>query len=242
MSDQSTAAEAPAPVASDRGGLSIGLFIIFAMMLWLAVVSVSYAVTMIGFLGDGGYFLSYGSLCGTVPTVASIDQFVPFFLAAMWGVAIYLGFAKSPRFYRYSFIATLVSIIYGAIDIVTGPFTFRVGPASFDPTSVTCGRWPRDITQLPDLSRAADRLAGPADQRLRSVDGPDRADDPRLSQDLAAGVAAVRTADRAQHLRAPRSNRKDRKDLARSRGRERSGAKPCAKRCSCGTRPCRPHA
>lgn len=152
MNDQSTAAEAPSKAAPGKSGLSIGLFIIFAMMLWLAVVSVSYAVAMIGFLADGGWFLSYGSLCGTVPLVAGLDRFLPFLVAAMWAGALYHGLAKNPRFYRYTFIATLVSIAYGAVDIVMGPFTFRVGPAGFDPSTVTCGRWPRDITQLPDLS------------------------------------------------------------------------------------------
>ncbi len=45
----------------------------------------------------------------------------------------------------------LVSIAYGAANIVMGPFTFRVGPANVDPATLTCGRWPRDVTQAPGL-------------------------------------------------------------------------------------------
>ncbi len=139
------------PPQRRKDGLSVGLFIIFAMMLWLVVVSVAYAVAMIGFLADGGYFLSYGSLCRTVPMVAGIDRFAPFLVAAIWLGAIYFGVTRNQRFYRYVFAASLLSIIYGALDVVIGPFTFRVGPADFDPSSVVCGRWPRAVSQLPDL-------------------------------------------------------------------------------------------
>jgi hypothetical protein len=88
MTDSSVAdgedRDPPVPQKPRHEGLSIGLFVIFAMMLWLVVISVAYAVSM--------------------------------------------------------------------IDIVIGTFTFRVGPADFDPSTAVCGRWPRDVTQLPDLS------------------------------------------------------------------------------------------
>ena len=150
MSDEIAVEPTPQPKASNSG-LSVGLFVVFFIMAWLVLVSVSYAVAMIGFLGDGGYFLAYGSLCGTVPIVAGLDRFVPFILAALWLVAIYFGLSKSPRFYRYVRTLSLASIAYGAVSIVMGPFTFRVGPADVDPSTLTCGRWPRDVTQAPGL-------------------------------------------------------------------------------------------
>ncbi len=131
MSDNTIAEPSRAPTTNQQG-LSGGLFVAF-------------------FLGEGGYFLAYGSLCSTVPIVATLDQFVPFILAGLWGGAIYLGLSRSPRFYRYVRTVALVSIAYGAANIVMGPFTFRVGPANVDPATLTCGRWPRDVTQAPGL-------------------------------------------------------------------------------------------
>ena len=147
-----TASEPASQPIERKAGLSVGLFLAFAVMVWLVVVSVSYAASMITFLGDSGYFLAYGSLCGTVPVVSGIDRFVPFLLAAIWLGAIFLGVTKSQRFYHYVRVASLLSIIYGAVNIALGPFTFRVGPASVDPSSLRCGRWPRDITQSSDLT------------------------------------------------------------------------------------------
>ena len=163
MSDNAIAGatQGNAPAASDPG-LSVGLFVAFAVMAWLALVSVVYAISMIGFLGEGGWFLAYGSLCDTVPVVAAIGQFVPFVVAASWIGAIYFGLTKSPRFYRYVRTVSVLTIAYGAVDVFLGPFTFRVGPADVDPATLTCGRWPRDITQLPDLQvMQLDMLAMP---------------------------------------------------------------------------------
>lgn len=132
--------------APARPGLSIGLYLTFALMVAIALVSVSYAVSMIGFLADDGYFIAYSSLCDTVPIVAALDQFVPFVLAAMWLGCIYLGATRDYRFVRATIVTALISVAYGAANVVLGPFTFRVGPADFDPASATCGRWPRDLT------------------------------------------------------------------------------------------------
>jgi hypothetical protein len=128
------------------------MLIFFVLMAFLALVSVSYAVTMNGFAADSGYFLAYGSLCSTVPVVAEIDRFGPFLIAALWLVCLYFGISRSRRFYRFALTTALVSIAYGAMTTVIGPFSFRVGPSEIDPATLNCGRWPRDIMQLPDLT------------------------------------------------------------------------------------------
>jgi len=135
-----------APAQQSQVGLSVGVYLVFAVMALIALVSASYAVAMIGFLGDGGYFISYSYLCNTVPTVAALDQFLPIAIAAMWAGCIYLGLARDFRFAVAARTTALISLAYAAINIVLGPFTFRVGPADFDPDSVTCGRWPRSVT------------------------------------------------------------------------------------------------
>jgi hypothetical protein len=127
------------------------LLVAFVLMILQMVVSISYAITMNGFAADGGYFLAYGSLCATVPIVAEIDRFAPFLLAVLWLGCIYLGLTREPRFYRVTVVTSLVSIAYGGLTTVMGPFSFAVGPEDFDPTTVVCGRWPRDVTQRPDL-------------------------------------------------------------------------------------------
>ena len=147
-----TAPEQATDAIERQPGLSVGLFASFLIMGWLVVVSVFYAASMIRFVGDGGYFLAYGSLCGTVPVVSGIDRFLPFLIAIMWLGAIYLGLSKSPRFYRYVRSVSLLTILYGSANIILGPFTFRVGPSDVDPSGLRCGRWPRDITQSPDLA------------------------------------------------------------------------------------------
>ena len=134
-----------------QSSLPIWLLIFFVLMIFQAVVSVSYAITINGFNADGGYFLAYGSLCATVPVVAEIDRFAPFLLAAMWVSCIYVGSTRSTRFPRATVVTSLVSIAYGSLNIVAGPFSFRVGPSDFDPGTVTCGRWPRDVTQREGL-------------------------------------------------------------------------------------------
>jgi hypothetical protein len=131
--------------------MPVWLLIFFVLMAFQVVVAISYAVTMNGFAADGGYFLAYGSLCTTVPVVAEIDRFAPFLLAALWAGCIYLGVTRSPRFRRAAMTTSLISIAYGALTIVAGPFSFRVGPAAFDPATLTCGRWPRDVTQSEGL-------------------------------------------------------------------------------------------
>ena len=80
-------------------GLSVGLFAAFLIMAWLVVVSVFHALSMIRFVSEDGYFLAYGALCGTVPVISGIDQFLPFLIAALWLGAIYFGLTKSPRFF-----------------------------------------------------------------------------------------------------------------------------------------------
>lgn len=138
-------------VTAPPGNLSIGLFVIFAMMVVMAVVSIAYAVTMMQFLADDGYFLAYSSLCGTVPVMATVDQFAPFLVAGAWVWCIYLGVTRNPRFKRTSIVVSLLALTYGAVNVVLGPFTFRVGPTDFDPASATCGRWPRSVTDRTDL-------------------------------------------------------------------------------------------
>lgn len=151
MSNQTiTAGGGPATVPK-AASLSPGLFIIFALMLAMAVVSVAYAVSMIGFIGDDGYFLAYASLCTTVPIVAAVDQYLPFLIAAGWAVCLWLGLRRSAAFRRATNTMALVSIFYAAADVILGPFTFRVGPADFNPDSVACGRWPRAVTDRDDL-------------------------------------------------------------------------------------------
>ena len=157
MSDKSISdsSEAPAPdptATPQQGSLPVWMLIFFVLMVFQALVSVSYAVTMNGFAADSGYFLAYGSLCSTVPVVAEIDRFGPFLIAGLWLVCLYLGISRSQRFYRFALTTALVSIAYGATTTVIGPFSFRVGPSEFDPATLNCGRWPRDITQLPDLA------------------------------------------------------------------------------------------
>lgn len=143
--------ETPEAAPKPAAPLSVGIFVIFAFMLVMAVVSVAYAVSMIGFLGDGGYFLAYASLCGTVPVVAAIDQFLPFLVAGGWVFVIWLGLTRNRRFRRATSFMSLASLVYGSADMILGPFTFRVGPADFDPDSVQCGRWPRSLSQEYDL-------------------------------------------------------------------------------------------
>jgi hypothetical protein len=147
-----TAPEPATDTVKHQPGLSVGLFAAFLIMAWLAVVSIFHALSMIRFVSEDGYFLAYGALCGTVPVVSGIDRFLPFLIAAMWLGAIYLGLVKSPRFFRYVRLVSLVSILYGAANIILGPFTFRVGPAVADQSALRCGRWPRDITQASDLA------------------------------------------------------------------------------------------
>jgi hypothetical protein len=147
-----TAPEPAIDTIEHQPGLSVGLFAAFLIMAWLVVVSVFHAVSMIRFVSEDGYFLAYGALCGTVPVISGIDRFLPFLIAAMWLGAIYLGLVKSLKFYRYVRSVSLLSLLYGAANIVLGPFTFRVGPSDVDQSALRCGRWPRDITQSSDLA------------------------------------------------------------------------------------------
>lgn len=157
MTDRANTASAKSseptrPAASaPPGNLSVGLFVIFLMMAAMVVVSVAYAVTMMQFLADGGYFIAYSSLCSTVPIMATIDQFLPFLVAGAWVWCIYLGVSRNPRFKRTAIVTSLLALSYGALNVILGPFTFRVGPADFDPSTVTCGRWPRSLTGRTDL-------------------------------------------------------------------------------------------
>lgn len=152
MSDKTVDQPRARNSATSGMGFSLGLTVILAIMVWFVVVSIAYAIAMIRFLGDGGWFLAYGSLCDVTPVMASLDRFLPFLVAGIWIGAIYLAVTRSPRFRRFAITASLLSIAYGAVDIVLGPFTFRVGPAGYDPATLTCGRWPREITQSPDLA------------------------------------------------------------------------------------------
>ena len=129
----------------------IMLFIAMVLMLGLAVIGVAYALSMMRFLADGGYFLSYGSLCSTVPTMAAADRLVPLLLAGAWLFCVYLGFSYSRLFYRVTETTALVSIAYGVAGFVMGPFTFRVGPIDVDPSTLRCGRWPIEIRTDPGL-------------------------------------------------------------------------------------------
>jgi hypothetical protein len=149
--DDRTGKSAVPPSPAATAALPAWLLVAFVLMILQLVVSVSYAITMNGFVADDGYFLAYGSLCTTVPIVAEIDRFAPFFLAVLWLGCVYLGLTREPRFYRVSVVTSLVSIAYGALTTIMGPFSFAVGPTDFDPTTVRCGRWPRDITQRLDL-------------------------------------------------------------------------------------------
>ena len=134
-----------APGSPDRD-LSVGLFIVFVVMGATALVSAAYAASMIGFLADDGYFIAYSYLCDTVPTVAFLDQILPFVLAAAWAGCIYLGVTRDYRFAAAARVKAIASLTYAAISVVLGPFTFRVGPSDVDTAALTCGRWPRDIT------------------------------------------------------------------------------------------------
>lgn len=157
MTDESASTDDDTGKSAEPRSSAVGaalpawLLVAFVLMIYQLVVSVSYAITMNGFAADGGYFLAYGSLCTTVPIVAEIDRFAPFFLAVLWLGCIYLGLTREPRFYRVTVVTSLLSIAYGALTTIMGPFSFAVGPEDFDPTTVVCGRWPRDITQRPDL-------------------------------------------------------------------------------------------
>jgi hypothetical protein len=149
--DDETGKSAGPPSTAANAALPAWLLVAFVLMIFQLIVSVSYAITMNGFVADGGYFLAYGSLCTTVPIVAEIDRFAPFFLAVLWLGCIYLGLTREPRFYRVTVVTSLLSIAYGGLTTIMGPFSFAVGPTDFDPTTATCGRWPREVTQRPDL-------------------------------------------------------------------------------------------
>ena len=149
MTDRTTvtsdANPAPPPEPLRQQSVPAWLWVMFVLMLGLAVLSVAYAASMIRFLSEGGYFIAYGSLCNTVPIMTGLDRFAPLVLAAAWLGVIFFGVTKSHLFYRSAVTVSLTSIIYGATDLVLGPFTFRVGPADFDPATVECGRWPLAI-------------------------------------------------------------------------------------------------
>jgi hypothetical protein len=133
------------PPAAPVRALPFWLLFFFAVMVFQAFISVVYAITINRFLADGGYFLAYGSLCSPLSIMQEVDRFAPFVLAAYWLGCIYLGLTRSVLFYRATILAAVISLTYGAIDMVIGPLTFRVGPADVDPSTLTCGRWPNPV-------------------------------------------------------------------------------------------------
>ena len=149
MTDRTTVSSdtnpAPPPAPLRQQSVPAWLWVMFVLMLGLAVLGATYATSMSRFLSEGGYFIAYGSLCNTVPIMAGLDRFAPLVLTAAWLGVIFFGVTKSHLFYRSAVTVSLVSIIYGAADLVVGPFTFRVGPADIDPATMECGRWPLAI-------------------------------------------------------------------------------------------------